>query len=899
MRCPGLRYEKLDLHVHTPASEDFDDKSVTGAQIVEAAIKSGLRGIAVTDHHSAGMVDEVQAAAAKTELAVFPGVEIPVIGGQNGIHVVGIFDVSKTAKDIENLLGAVGIPAAKYGKRDIIATDIADVISKIHQHGGLAILAHANSSKGVLAEIRGASRKTVFSNPNLYAVEVTDADFSEEKKASGKRAVDWLDGKHEEFSNKRLAVYEASDNPRLLANGEIAGHCLAGIGSRYTYFKVDSVVTLESLRQCFIDRDVRIRQHFEVADGGPGYPRLERLSVKGGFLDGMSVELHPGLNTILGAKGAGKSLLIEFLRFALNQEPSQKHIREDHDRKLEMKLERFGEAACDIVDEAGTRHSFTRKYDVVDDHPYADPQSPDPASVFPVLFLSQNEIVRIAESEDEQIRFIDSFFDFRYYQNRIRELEKRLQEIDGDFAVSLRAIREAQELDAQVANLRTTIDGLDARLKSDVFERFSEAQKKMQGLSSQAEFVESINQRLTRFCDELAELSPPGLDELVKDDPALKRAADISVRARDAATKGISETVTAFETLAQGSRDELARYRAQFDRDKQAYDKEIERLGGDFRGLSTQREKQVLEWQRLSKLAAEAHARASKVKKIREQRDEILGQLSTTYSEYTAERKRKCADFGDHSGGRVKAAVTESSNVDEFRTRLLGLKKGSYLRDDEIDRISQKISPSDFILNLLRYDAASVNKEQFLKAISNLVGIDLQRMKTLADFLLKTYQYEELLALQYQAMPKDRPEIMVNVGVGAEDRFELLRDVSTGQKCTAMLVMALCEGTMPVIVDQPEDSLDMRSIWEDMCSKLRIGKETRQFIFTTHNANLAVPSDTDQYIILEADAHRGQVVFSGAIDSPEIAEEAIKYLEGGVPTYGMKYQKYDMKRRLS
>jgi len=107
-----------------------------------------------------------------------------------------------------------------------------------------------------------------------------------------------------------------------------------------------------------------------------------------------------------------------------------------------------------------------------------------------------------------------------------------------------------------------------------------------------------------------------------------------------------------------------------------------------------------------------------------------------------------------------------------------------------------------------------------------------------------------------------------------------------------MLILALSDGTSPIIIDQPEDSLDIRTIWEDMCSKVRKGKERRQFIFTTHNSSLAVASDTDKFTILEAGATSGRVMFSGSMDHAPVKDEVITYLEGGPDTYKIKFGKY-------
>jgi len=84
----GLRFEKFDLHVHTPASFDFADKSVTPKQIVDQALSQGLRGIGITDHATGAFIDDTKQAAAGTGLVVFPGVEIACSAGRSGIHVI-------------------------------------------------------------------------------------------------------------------------------------------------------------------------------------------------------------------------------------------------------------------------------------------------------------------------------------------------------------------------------------------------------------------------------------------------------------------------------------------------------------------------------------------------------------------------------------------------------------------------------------------------------------------------------------------------------------------------------------------------------------------------------------------------------------------------------------------
>ena len=313
----GLSFRKFDLHAHTPASYCHTEKNITPTDIVSEALSKGLTGIAITDHNTGEFVDSIKSAAKGTGLIVFPGVEISASGGESGIHVIGILDVDKGTRDITALLGALSIDPSKFGRKDAVSPksvyDVIDIITSPPFHG-LAILAHCTSTKGVLNEIKGETRKEIFSHPYLLAVETSEGDFKDDDKIRNrKRVIDLLDGTDDNYCKKKLGVYSVSD-----------GHSKNSIGTVFTYLKVDDESNIESLRQCFIDRDVRIRQSFEYNENL--YPFINKIKVTGGFFDGEEAEFHPGLNSILGAKGSGKSLLVEFLRFGLHQPSSNSEI---------------------------------------------------------------------------------------------------------------------------------------------------------------------------------------------------------------------------------------------------------------------------------------------------------------------------------------------------------------------------------------------------------------------------------------------------------------------------------------------------------------------------------------------------------------------------------------------
>ena len=118
--------------------------------------------------------------------------------------------------------------------------------------------------------------------------------------------------------------------------------------------------------------------------------------------------------------------------------------------------------------------------------------------------------------------------------------------------------------------------------------------------------------------------------------------------------------------------------------------------------------------------------------------------------------------------------------------------------------------------------------------------------------------------------------------------------LSVGQKCTALLLIALSEGKMPIVIDQPDDALDVATVYKDVVQRLRSGKDERQFIITTHNSNVAVSSDSDKYYILQSSSNSGELIASGSIDLDEISKHVIEQLEGGISAYQLRGRKYNV-----
>ena len=133
---------------------------------------------------------------------------------------------------------------------------------------------------------------------------------------------------------------------------------------------------------------------------------------------------------------------------------------------------------------------------------------------------------------------------------------------------------------------------------------------------------------------------------------------------------------------------------------------------------------------------------------------------------------------------------------------------------------------------------------------------------------------------------------------GEPPSWQALDDLSTGQKATAVLLLLLLESDGPLIVDQPEDDLDNRFITEGVVPRMREEKTRRQFIFSTHNANIPVLGDAELILALspEGEAGEGKARIApdhrGSIDSQPVREIVEELLEGGKDAFETRRRKY-------
>ena len=165
------------------------------------------------------------------------------------------------------------------------------------------------------------------------------------------------------------------------------------------------------------------------------------------------------------------------------------------------------------------------------------------------------------------------------------------------------------------------------------------------------------------------------------------------------------------------------------------------------------------------------------------------------------------------------------------------------------------------------------------------VGMSDAVQRTFLESITRSKQ-RELAALRCP----DRYFLELRMDDGSYRRLD---ELSGGQRVSVLLSLLLeTDDSRPLVIDQPEDELDNRFLFETVLPTLKKLKGRRQVIVATHNPNVVVNGDADMVIQLEATANRGRVGCSGAIEDSAVRDAIVRTVDGGEEAFRLRRRKY-------
>jgi hypothetical protein len=290
----------------------FQNEAEYNAAMIKACREADIEVIGVTDHYRVQESTGLIKAAREAHIFAFLGFEAVT---KDGVHFLCLFDPDKDAAALERLIGECGIhnltELSPSGDKDCL-----ELLDAAKRWGGICIAGHvAADGGGLLKKLSGQPRIKVWRSPDLLACAL--AGPLDQAPENLRPILSNKDGAHRR--DRPVAIINAQD-----VNGP---DDLKAPGSS-CYIKM-SKVSVEGLRQAFLDPESRIRLH---SDDAPE-PHVEFLAMswEGGFLGDTAVHLNENLNVLVGGRGTGKSTMIESLRYVLGLDPLGDDARKAHE----------------------------------------------------------------------------------------------------------------------------------------------------------------------------------------------------------------------------------------------------------------------------------------------------------------------------------------------------------------------------------------------------------------------------------------------------------------------------------------------------------------------------------------------------------------------------------------
>ncbi len=878
LRLPnGARFYRCALQMNPFAylsrygkSTLFSDEDAYNKAIIETCFELGIEVIGVTDHYrvqeSVGLVQAARAAG----LFAFSGFEAT---SKDGVHFLCLFDPEKDAV-LERFLGECGI----HDTSSISPTgsqDCLELLACAKRWGGICIAAHVAGEGGLLKKLSGQPRVQVWTSQELTACAL--AGPIDQAPENLRSILANKDAQHRR--DRLIAIINAQDVNSPDDLRKPGSSC---------YIKM-SRVSVEGLRQAFLDPESRVRLH---TDPGPE-PHAEFLAMswEGGFLTDTSIHFNPNLNVLIGGRGTGKSTLIESLRYVLGLDPLGEEARKAHEGVLKNVL-RNGTKISLLVH---SHHPSSRSYTIertVPNPPVVKDEAGELLTLSPkdiikeVEIFGQHEIAELTKSGEKLTLLLGRFIEHNpALDGRKNQLRLELEKSRSRILDTQRGILAIDERLAALPSLEETLTrfqeaGLEEKLKEK-----SLLVREERILTVVAERVEPLRILHRDFVDtvplDTAFASPKALQGLPN--------ADILVELGTILDRASAEVAS----LAQQFASILSRVDTDLAAVRQRWNERQARAEAVYEAVLRELQKSKIDGEEFIRLRRQIE----ELRPLREKREQLARDLAA----FEAHRHKLLSEWEDTKAAHYRAIDTAAKKVSrKLRDRV---------------RVDVQMAGNIEPLERLLREKIGGNLTAALERLKNRPQLSLPdlaaRCREGRHALTEHYGIPQGAAERIaQAGPElcmrieelELPattEIALNTAAeGASAVWQTLDQLSTGQKATAVLLLLLLESNAPLVVDQPEDDLDNRFITDGVVPTMREEKGRRQFVFSTHNANIPVLGDAELILGLAAsgEGREGNAKIAdehmGSIDEKSVRMLVEEILEGGRTAFEMRRLKY-------
>ncbi|MEH7094073.1 TrlF family AAA-like ATPase [Neobacillus vireti] len=675
-------------------------------------------------------------------------------------------------------------------------------------------------------------------------------------------------------------------------------HSFEKIGSpdddRFTWIK--SEPTFEGLKQIVHEPKSRVIIQTQNPDQKNDYDVISSISFQSdtNVFSKREIQLNPGLNTIIGGKSSGKSLLLYKIAQSISKQEIEVREKEElwrnpytntfiEETEFEVKW-RNGSTTKNNSDEQIGKVTYIPQM-------YINSLSEDTAND-----VLQEKIISILLQNSENSTFMDEKKDelnhnkrkkteaitnlFEYLENK-NEILLDIDKIGDERSVQLEITKLEADIKEKIALSELNDD--DEKYIEEKEELKSELQKDLESINFKSIYTQKAEKRLDIIYDQVNE-NIKQIDQIDED------LAVIFEQLR----QEISESFIKAHLNMQKRLSRLDGYKVEVD--------EKVSLIQDLLDPLIKKAKNREEIQHLrSKLEIQKKSLTQILKK-RDKLNSIDSQIESIingligFEEESLRINRSILEHFNNSDYlndiKINTKITfkdeffEENFLSKFVRR--GRMSNTFPRCDDNDVFS---TDGFFIFD----------EENFIDKIKFLLLSILQNDESK---LKKGYSKKQAI----QALFENYIEVIFDL----KKDNDSLSEMSPGKRGLVLieLFLNISDESHPILIDQPEDNLDNRTITTDLVKFIRDKSLNRQIIIVTHNANLVVLTDSENVIVANQDPqliqnehHRFEYI-NGALecdfntrDNTKISSKGIRshvceILEGGVDAFSQREKKY-------
>lgn len=912
----GSEWRKWDLHIHTKGtnkndnftSQDFDSFCI---EMFRKALKKNIEAIGITDYFCINnfkkvrdFVDKINSCTSFNEqekadikqIFILPNVELRILPATNSGSLINIHCIfNPDSAFIERL------------ENDFFSSLEDSGGNKMNRAGFIALGKSNNNKLDDDSAYKKGIREFHLEPSNLIRLFKSKPELKKNTiiavSNSNNDGASALQDHYKIFENEtgsldavRSNIYKLSDaifsgnpNDRAFFLGNKSGcnerlvidkcgslkpcihgsdaHCEDKLfnpdNNRFCWIKAD--LTFEGLKQILCEPKDRVAIQANKPEEKSGYHVISSIEIDNEICK-QKILLNPNLNTIIGGRSTGKSTLLQFIAYRINSSIS------------------------DIKDFITNTPKESIKIIWQDNEENKDRD---------IEFFPQNYMHQIASDKEEKNKLIQNIVEEKDNNNLIRNYEKfcnnnksilqtnidelfRLQNSLDELTINLKEKGDESGLRNEIKNLQNkiTCSRQENSFSDNDLKKFEELEKDILEINQQI-------QKLNEDKNEIATLK----DEDFFDTSFIYKLNKLS----ELNSESIKEI---FDSVKQQAikqwRDKLAIKLTDINDLLQKYTDEIqEKINSDIFKKGSAYLEQNKQYKELNdrlnienKKLADIISIQKQINTIEEQKKTLFDETINNHISYTKKLDKLINDF-KLIYDDIEIKIEKTYRHDKCKQLLKDfINLQSHDRQNYVNNWGREYEN----------DIKSTIEKFLQQALEN--NFELKSLKDIKD-LSKGLLTENWFSISYELTYQN-------------DTFGKMSD---GKKAFVILKLLLefSNKECPIMIDQPEDSLDNRAIYNELATYLKEKKKNRQIILVTHNANIVVNADSEEVIVAnqhgENSMNKNDIKFqyiSGSLEntiqkdnkmniilqSQGIKEHVCEILEGGVEAFKKRENKY-------